>query len=145
VNVLITSFQRSHDLAYIPTFSVAVYQPKGFALPEVEWAKITDANGEWIRPRRFITEPDPLAAYHFALLDHYRGRTLAARDWLDHVNTFWGTIAFCCWCPYERRAREQLKEHGSFVCHTAVLGEFLEELGVRVWYDTDRQRMKVLP
>lgn len=146
MNVLMTSFQRRFN--GFPPFSVAVYQPKGVELPEVAWAKITKQDGTWIRPREFISEPDPLRAYHVALLGHYDCREAEAREWFDALKWQVGShncIGFCCWCPYERRAQEQLAEHGSFVCHTAVLGEWIEtRLGVPVWYDSDRRKMKDL-
>lgn len=50
-----------------------------------------------------------------------------------------------CWCPVEKAAIRQLKEYGSFICHTSVIGEFLAtEFGVPVWYDSDRLFMTVL-
>lgn len=145
MNALITSFQRSHiiQLPGAQVFSAAVYQPKGYAYPKAEWCDIRDENRNWIRPREFMDFPDPLAAYHQKLLAHYRARKREIGEWLDGLLT--GNFILCCWCPYERRAREQLEEHGSYVCHTAVVGEALEELGVRVWYDSDRLKMKVLP
>lgn len=38
----------------------------------------------------------------------------------------------------------QMSSWGSFVCHTAVLGEFLTALGETVWYDGDRLNLAVL-
>lgn len=143
MNVLLTSFQRSHNIGH-PACSVAVYQPEGYALPKVEWADIRRGK-VWTRPRDFIAEPDPLAAYHQSLLDLYRTREDQIRQWIEANGRFWTTMALCCWCPYDRAAQRQLGEHGSFVCHSAVVGEILEELGVRVWYDSDRRLMKVLP
>jgi len=154
---LITSFQRSLGVARtMATYSAAVYQPKGFNYPKADWTDIRDVNGKWIRPREFMhvldTDPtllpgvgvnDPLKAYHNALLHHYAKRFNQIEDWLS----IFGSLPFvlCCWCPYERAAQRQIKEHGSYVCHTAVLGEVLEEHGVQVFYDSDRRLMKVLP
>ena len=141
---LITSFRCSHNLEAV--WSAAVYQPKGYHYPKAEWADIRDENGKWTRPRDFIGEEDPLLAYRQALLNLYASRTNVVAQWLAQVSTFWGEFALCCWCPYDRAAQRQLQEHGSFVCHTAVIGEHLEQHhGVQVFYDNDRRLMKVLP
>lgn len=140
---LITSFQRSHGLEAV--FSAAVYQPKGYNYPKAEWADIR-RDGAWTRPRDFIGEDEPLLQYHHALLNLYSQRREEISLWLAEVGTFWREFVLCCWCPYDRAAQRQLQEHGSFVCHTAVIGEALELWhGVQVFYDSDRRNMKVLP
>lgn len=142
MDVLITSFQRSHGLGDVPVWSAAVYSPRQFThYPKAWWTDIRNEDGAWTRPRDFVDRPDPLGAYRAELLRLYRSREEQARAWVSGVDDW---AALCCWCPYDRAAQRQLEEHGSFVCHTAVVGEFLEELGVRVWYDQDRRRMKDL-
>lgn len=145
MNALMTSFFRSHGLppGFVP-FSAAVYQPKGYSYVKAPWTDIRDANGNWIRPRNFLSAPDPLAAYHRALLDLYATRTGAIQTFLHSCEVERISPVFCCWCPKDRAAQRQLQEHGTFVCHTAVVGEVLEQFGVGVWYDDDRRRMKVL-
>ena len=140
-HALITSFNRSHQLP-VPVFSAAVYQPQGYSYPKADWADIR-RDGAWTRPRDFLGTEDPLLHYHQALLNLYAGRWDEIERWISSVGN---NFALCCWCPYDRAAQRQLHEHGSFVCHTAVIGEVLEgDHGVRVWYDDDRRRMKVLP
>lgn len=142
--IYITSFRRSLDLPDdFQRYSVAVYQPKGFEFPKVEWADIRDADGEWIRPRRFITEKNPRLAYRTALLAHYELRQLEASAWITEQGD--RPTALCCWCPYERAAIRQIKDWGSYICHTSVLGEFIHStFGIPVWYDADRLQMTVL-
>lgn len=143
MRALITSFQRSHGLEAV--FSAAVYQPKGYNYPKAEWADIR-RDGVWTRPRDFLDTEDPLRNYHVALFNLYVSRREEISLWLAQVSTFWGEFVLCCWCPYDRAAQRQLVEHGSFVCHTAVIGEILEnQHSVQVFYDSDRQRMKQLP
>ena len=141
-NVYLTSFFRSHELPAVP-HSCAVYPPKGYEhLPKVAWTDIRDDTGRWIRPRDFIMQPRPLQAYRDALYAQYLGRLDEARAWAQGL--IWD-VALCCWCPYDKAARRQLEQFGSFVCHTAVISEFVEnELGLRVWEDGDRRRMAVL-
>ena len=141
-NVYLCSFQHSHELPPgVTPMSVAVYQPNGYDYPKVEWADIR-RDGHWIRPRDFITEAQPLVAYHDALYALYMERKAEAEWWRDAVP--WD-VALCCWCPYDQAAQRQLKDFGSFVCHTAVLSEFIyRELHVQVWEDGDRRHMAVL-
>jgi hypothetical protein len=123
-----------------------MYQPKGYLYDRLDWALIGQPDGSgWIRPRNFIQRADPLSAYHDALLMQYIGRTETAKAWFDYMDDTFDGVTFCCWCPHDRAAQRQMEEHGSFVCHTDVLAEFIEtRLGHRVWFDYDRRRMKAL-
>jgi hypothetical protein len=141
--IYLTSFAKSKHLPdTIERWSAAVYQPKGFSYPKAEWADIRDETGDWIRPRRFVDEPSPRLAYRQALLDHYEARRDEAMAWLADKND----VALLCWCPYERAAVRQMKDWGSFICHTSVLGEFAATLDNTqpVWFDSDRLAMTVL-
>lgn len=140
--VFISSFVMSRYLPVdMPKFSVAVYQPKGYGFPKAYWADIRES-GAWIRPRDFISESLPLVAYRSALWDLYAGRHEAIERWVEDLA---GSVALLCWCPYDKAAQRQLKDWGSFVCHTAVIGEYLSTvLKVPVWYDADRLKLTTL-
>jgi hypothetical protein len=84
----------------------------------------------------------PLEGYRDALWKLYNGRIDETDAWLYAVEASGYDVSLCCWCPYDRAAQRQLGEHGSFVCHTAVMGKFLEEvMKVSIKYDTDRDQM----
>ena len=141
-HVFITSFQLSHELpAGVSKHAVTVYAPKGYeAYSKIDWTDIRQADGTWTRPRNFVGEPDPLASYWRALFELYDSRRAEAERWRDGLL---GDVALCCWCPHDRAAQRQLAEHGSFVCHTGPLGQWIEtRLGLRVWYDQARREMK---
>lgn len=141
-NVYLVSFFQSHALppGVIP-MSAAVYQPRGYAYEKVAWTDIR-RDGQWIRPRDFISFPYPLQAYRDALYGLYLGRRDEAVRWRDETPH---DVALCCWCPHDKAAKRQLEQFGSFVCHTAVLSEFIyRELGVAVWEDGERRHMAVL-
>jgi hypothetical protein len=144
-HVYFTSYRR---MGYLPEgvrpFACTVYPPKGFEeIPKAPWTDIRDSHGEWVRPRRYVDQPNPLKAYREALLSQYVGRIFEAKLWSD-LHPY--DVAFLCWCPYDRRAQEQLELHGSYVCHTSVLAEFIEiKLFIRCWLDTDRNHMAGLP
>ena len=144
-NVHITSFQRSFGLR-MPLLSVAMYQPQGYNFPRLDWALIGNPDGsDWIRPRNFIGNHNPLQDYREALWARYDSRLAVATSWAEYIAADYYSVAFCCWCPHDRAAQRQMGEHGSFVCHTDVLGEWMESrLGIRVWYDSERRHMKAI-
>lgn len=141
-SIYITSFARAKHLpSGVVPFSAAVYQPKGYDFPKAQWADIR-RDGAWIRPRDFLSHDNPLIAYREALLNLWSSRLVEIEQWLSLRE---GPTALCCWCPYDKAAQRQLKDWGSFVCHTAVIGEYLsQEFKVPVWYDSDRLRLTTL-
>jgi hypothetical protein len=143
-SVYLTSFFESHKVPKdVEKFSAAVYPPKGYEwMPKAAWTDIRNNKGDWTRPRNFVNAENPLQAYRDALYELYSGRMLEASKWLTERQ---GAVALCCWCPSDQAAQRQLKEWGSFICHTAVLGEFIyTEFAIPVWYDANRLRMTVL-
>lgn len=144
-DIYITSFKKADRLPDgVMKFSAAVYQPQDCNYPKAEWCDIRDDTGQWIRPNRYLDEPEPLAAYRQVLLMHYEARHRDIRTWINHIGA---AAALLCWCPYERAAQRQLQEFGSFVCHTAVLAEVLSSsyrTRVNVFLDSDRLRMTTL-
>lgn len=145
MDVHFTSFQRSHGLT-TPVLSVAMYQPKGYDYPRLDWALIGNPDGsDWIRPRQFIHHDDPLTAYKEALWARYESRISEAREWFAYMESTYSSCTMLCWCPHDRAAQRQIGEHGSFVCHTDVLGDWIEtKLWRRCWYDSDRRHMKAI-
>lgn len=143
--IYITSFRQSIVLPErVERWSAAVYQPKGFNYPKAAvWDIRPTEFGEtqWVRPREFVGHDEPLMAYRETLLNLYAARDHAIKQWLNRLQ---GAAALCCWCPYDKAAQRQLLQWGSFVCHTAVVGEHLTNQGVEVWYDGDRRKMTVL-
>jgi hypothetical protein len=137
MSIVLTSFKRSGDYSSLRghpqggitrPYSAAVYQPRGFSYPKLDFWDIRDDRGNWTRPRE----------YRGKLIDLYASRIEAINDWLHDLDH---TAVLCCWCPYDRAAQRQLRDWGSFVCHTAVMYEVLRGLGVEVLLDPDRDRM----
>jgi hypothetical protein len=144
--ILLTSFLKARMLPVaIERLSVAVYQPKGFVYPKLDFFDIRDEAGKWTRPRDFLGEnhdaskPDALLLrYRAALIDIYTARLPAILQWRSSLK---GDVALCCWCPYDEAAQRQLKDYGSFVCHTSVIGFMLDDGQIEIKYDVDRQKM----
>ena len=150
MTIHITSFKRSVDLPKtVERLSVAVYQPKGFDYPKLDFFDIRQ-NGKWTRPRDFIPEghdpkmpDDDLLARYFSRLGLiYMTRGAEIDKWFDSLDH---DVALCCWCPYDQAAQRQLKAYGSFVCHTAVVGYLLQDRGIPLLYDGDREKMVKVP
>jgi len=141
----------------IPAYSIAVYQPKGFSYPKLDMFDIRDEAGNWVRPRDFVGEghdaakpaPDLLRRYHDRLFELYRDRWQAVQQFGQNAFEIAQLVpllsgedsALCCWCPYDRAAQRQLRDYGSFVCHSWAVESFLMEMGVEVVRDQDRQQM----
>lgn len=167
MTVFLTSFKVYHErYGQPPTwktppvgYSIAVYQPHWYSqLLKLDLFDIRDEHGQWVRPRNFIPEPesreeelvrgvDPalLRRYHNTLLGMYEKRwrhdlELGLSLRRDHFDQH-EDVALCCWCPYDKAAQRQLRDYGSFVCHSWPVETFLLELGVPVVRDIDRERM----
>jgi hypothetical protein len=143
MQVYLSSFFKAKELPVgVEAWSAAVYQPKGMTFPKAGWADIReDKTGAWIRPRVFEGYSNPPKAYRDYLIEQYRGRIEEFNIWRYSQE---GDAALLCWCPYDKAAKRQLDEWGSFICHTGVIAEFLIEQGVPVWLDSDRSKMMVL-
>ncbi|HJS83819.1 MAG TPA: hypothetical protein VJ742_13415 [Nitrososphaera sp.] len=141
-HIFLTSFAMSKYLPIkVVPWSAAVYQPTGFKYPKATWTDIRE-DGKWMRPRDFLDAEKPLLAYRAKLYSMYESRLEDAEKWLSELQA---PAALCCWCPYDKAAQRQLQQWGSFVCHTAVVGEFLiDKFQLPVWYDGDRRKMSVL-
>lgn len=92
--------------------------------------------------------PELLERYHYRLLDMYTKRwerdlELGLSLERDHFDQH-EDVVLCCWCPYDRAAKRQLEDCGSFVCHSWPVESFLKELGIEVVRDADRERMVTL-
>lgn len=127
--ILLTSFfkvKEATDRGYQP-YSVAVYQPKGYALPKLDFFDIRGPGGNWTRPRDFAHLPNPLGSYRDALVSLYQSRLGGIIQWYEWLENYADhpVAALCCWCPYDKAAQRQLKEWGSFVCHTEVIRQIL--------------------
>lgn len=142
VEFYLTSFKRARDIEYADpyaeVFSAAVYQPKGFNYPKLDFFDIRDAKGKWTRPRDFVDKDRPLRAYRDALLGLYAPRYDAIESWARSRTKH---SALCCWCPYDLAAERQLVTWGTFVCHTDVIRIVLTEMGFYVTMDDDRKKM----
>lgn len=131
MTIMLTSFveARRLDTRLWTPWSAARWAPD-FAQqwPVAKWAAPLRPDGTAVKLRDF--GDDPLPKYRTYVLDLYRSRWPAIRDWVFRYD---GTHqALCCWCPFTKTARVQLEHFGSFHCHLGVVAEVLSKSGVVV-------------
>jgi len=107
-------------------WSGAVYQPKGYTFPKVDWMDIRDDDGLWIRPNRYLHYPQPAQGYLLNLYSHYQTRRYAADWWVDNLRHD-ETNYVACWCPNERAAVKQINDFGTYICHLSVVEVFIND------------------
>lgn len=152
--IILTSFQQRHLMKDIlkqwqpkwKAYSIAVYQPQWFdTLPKCSAFNILDKNNIWIRPRNYEKFRKPLVQYGQDLYELYHTRRARIERWLTLIQKY-ERVYLCCWCPYDRAAQRQIKQHGTFVCHSAAVEWFLREnFGIVCIRDNDRDKMIELP
>ncbi len=156
MKVFLTSFKKYHENE-VPDgwkgYSISVYQPHWFkALPKIDGFDIRDSNGNWIRPRDFIpanhdaSKPSKmiLDSYRDALVSLYNQRRYQLMSDLSVLQFNCKVAVLCCWCPYDKAAKRQLKDYGSFICHSAAVEVWLKKNGFDVLRDKDREKMVCL-
>ena len=125
----------------VPVFSVARWQPRSRAearpWPELSFLAATDAYG---RPLRLRNYPDaPIAGYCAAYGEALAARWAAVRQWLDGLSPDAHAV-LACWCPHSSVGRRQVAEHGTFFCHTMLIGEVIRTAKPDVLVHPDRDR-----
>lgn len=136
MRVLLTSYREAAAFdgdARIGVYSAANWQPRGLTYPNADWAIPRTSDGK----RIYISTYGGPSNYWPAMVDFFEAQSHTIAEWLNDLDTEYFVLA--CWCPYTRKAGEQLRDHGSFVCHTGPLGEVLSTFpGLEVVLDTDR-------
>jgi hypothetical protein len=100
--------------------------------PVAEWAQPLRADGSAIKLRDF--GENPLLGYREYMLNLYRDRYVAIKDWVEALDGE-GPVALCCWCPYTRVAKLQIERFGTYHCHLDVVSHVLSSMEVEVrWF-----------
>ena len=119
--------------------SVARRQPRGFYYPVLDFFAPQTDNGIPLLLRHF---DDPVNGYKDAYYALMRLRYRLIQGWVNNIPA--GTkIALCCWCnnTYGQGSR-QVQEHGTFVCHTVLIGQIIKKIRpeVTIVLDPDREK-----
>lgn len=134
--VVLTSFKMSKKFSG-EKFSISRFQPKGFSFPELKFLAAIDKEGRRMALRNYI---DPVAGYAQALRDAFKCRWGAIKKWLDSLTPD-VDIVLCCWCPYSDATAEQMKEFGTFACHSGLIGLMIAKHrpDIQIVLDRDRE------
>ena len=146
--IILTSFKRSKEIMKQLNinrgniYSVARWQPKGYNYKELPFLSATDKNGSKLLLRNF---ENPVEDYANALREGYKARWEEIKRWLDSLDND-KDIILTCWCPYSTQTQKQIKEYGTFCCHTGLIGKMINKNrpDITVVLDEDRHE-KLIP
>lgn len=135
--VILTSFKKSKEYEG-EKYSVARFQPKGYAFPVLDFLAATGKDGEKLLLSQF---DNPIKGYEHALLLGYRHRWTLIQKWLDGLSEE-KNVVLCCWCPYSNSTKQQIIEFGSFCCHTGIIGQIINRCrpDITIMLDEDRKK-----
>lgn len=123
--VILTSFRtwrRSGEPGgYENAYSVARWQPTGYCLKNLPALAAVDKRGQKMLLRHYT---DPLNGYRNDLREAYAARWRAIKQWLNNLDNK-QDIYLCCWCPYSTQTSSQITVHGTFACHTGLIGQMI--------------------
>jgi hypothetical protein len=134
--IVLTSFRKAKNYNG-QKFSIARFQPAGFAFPELTFLAATDKNGEKLLLRDFA---NPIEGYERALAEGYAARWDKIQAWLDSLQPD-KSIVLCCWCPYSQSTKDQIRDFGTFCCHSGIIGQLVNKYrpDISVVLDSDRK------
>lgn len=123
MTIFFSPFKRSH--IYSGTkYSVAVFQPTGFQLPQLPF--LAPMAADKTRIQILDNSPEAIINFKQALLAAYKSRWQIINNWLKTLNNQ-NDIVLCCWCPYSSIAINQIKQHNFFLCHMGIIAQLLEQ------------------
>ncbi len=147
--VVFTSFKKSH-IYRGEHFSISMFQPKGFNYPELLFfAPVTDDLAD-IRTKNYLRSLDPHDFYDgLEVFGDELMRAFGTR--FDEIKHFADSLApdkdviLCCWCPYSKSTKAQVKELGVFACHSGLASKLLSSLrpDIEMRLDLDRSERLV--
>lgn len=120
-NVLITSFYGARKFEIDNKFGVACWKPEWCTYRDLEFLFPRDKYGNRLRLRNFNGSVN---RYIDELREGYSFRWEKIETWLESLKREEQNI-ICCWCPHSSSSKEQLKEFGTFFCHTVLIGKMI--------------------
>ena len=124
-NVLLTSFVFAKTLKCGNKFSVARTKPAwAKKYKELDFLAPIDKNGKAIRLSNY--PHNPTGGYAMVLKETYISRWTEISEWLESLKVD-EQYVLCCWCPHSKSTKEQIKEFGSFACHTLLIAKLIRK------------------
>lgn len=136
--VILTSFKQSVKYPG-EKYSIARIQPKGFNYKELKFLAAIDEKGKKLQMENI--QDDTLNVYKEALRRGLKKRWHLVNAWLNSLSHD-KDIVLCCWCPYSESSSKQMKEYGTFACHSGLIGQMIRKNrpDIQVVLDEDRQK-----
>jgi hypothetical protein len=141
--IILTSFENSKKMmkrqmfqmvSSVNLYSVSRNQPAGFSYIDLPFLAARDVQGNK------LTLKDGIDVYKEKLMEFYR--SVWDSDIVPWVMELVpGNIDIvCCWCPYSNSTRKQMSVYNSFVCHTGIIGDVINDINpdIEVYMDMDR-------
>jgi hypothetical protein len=146
MSILLSSFKKSKEvIKKIPDschYSVSRWQPSGFSYNILDFlgAYYKNGNGLLLQNRT-----NPLQSYQHDLFKYYVSRWEEIVLWLTTIQNSDKLIVLNCWCPYSKATKNQIKNFGSFACHTGLIGKIINSYfpDIELYLDKDRHQMLV--
>ncbi|MCK5021579.1 MAG: hypothetical protein KAS32_31515, partial [Candidatus Peribacteraceae bacterium] len=116
-------------------YSVSRMQPSGFTYEDLPFLAARDISG-----RKLSLKESGTDGYKQMLYDFYDSvMDTEIKPWVESLNPS-NIDVLCCWCPFSESTRNQIKEHGTFVCHTGLIGKMVHEMRpeIEIYMDMDR-------
>ena len=138
--VLLTSFNISIKIEKmfpnIEMFSVSRWRPKGF-----NNYKTLENLGAYDKHGQKLTLNNGIDTYKKELFKAYVKNWKWIEKWLTELSND-NIIGLCCWCPYSKSTKLQIKTYGSFVCHTGLIGKMINKYrpDIEILLDMDRHK-----
>lgn len=140
--ILLTSFNTSRNIlkrqsfvnSGVNTYSVSRKQPSGFNYTDLPFLAAIDKHGTK------LSLSDGITVYYETLMEYYK--TVYESDilpWMEDLSND-NVDILCCWCPYSISTKRQMNSYQSFVCHTGIIGQMVNEVrpDIDVYMDIDR-------
>ncbi len=143
MSIILTSFKRSKEILQIlpdiDIYSVSRFQPAGYNYNTLEFLGAFNINGN-----KLTLKGSSIAQYKYSLFEYYVSNMNIIQLWLKTLDID-TDIMLCCWCPYSNNTKNQIKEFGTFVCHTGLIGKLINKYrpDIEILLDNDRHKLLI--
>jgi len=142
MSVILSSFKKSKKILNlfdnIKPYSVSRFNPSGYPYERLEFLSAYDVNGNRLRLKGSSPEQ-----YRHEWLKYIVKNKEIVFNWLDNLDNN-VHILLCCWCPYSQSIKKQIKNYGSFVCHTGLIGNLINKYRPDIELILDKDRVFML-
>ncbi len=143
MSIILTSFKESKRIMDILStnhiYSVSRWQPYQYTYDVLDFFGAYNIDGDRLR-----LKDSSISEYKHELYKYYVHRRKDINEWLISLDQK-QHIILCCWCPYSKNTQKHIKEKGSFICHTGLIGKIIQKFrpDIEIILDNDRHKWLV--